>query len=650
MSLHPFPLDGALLFFDRDSGLSVVREGPSVAHLRRRAPRVVQFGITNACNLACAFCSRNRAAESAWTAESAFAVLADLARAGTLEVAFGGGEPFAFRGFDDLVARLHDETTLAVSVTTNGLLLDDARLARLRGKLAQIRVSLYEDNAWRATLRRCADAGHAVGANLLVFPSRLARLEETVLEIVEQGCRDVLLLGYVGSDDALRLSPHQERELAERVRALASALRGVADVKTSVCWGDRLDGVARIGIGAAGDECGAGRDFVVVTSDRKLMPCSFHDVAIPIASAEEVLEVWRARRADLARPAFAKGCGRGPGACATELVPLRAAREAARLWTAFASNNSGSYTLVARFAAPETATAVASELGGLFAEMDAWQRAQTTAVTEPSPIHRFALAQGLADEGPSMGEDMSWPEPGDVDGVVAIGSQLVVHVAYTVTMPRALGELVYRRGGRVEIEIDHAHHDVVALVSFWIPRGWEASRREASTLALAALRTELDALVRELSVKRYDHDTEPTPPAWRSEHDNSLELGFVPRAPARDIARVREVAARNGAETRVRFFEALVPSSDPLADLRERADERPAGAWEVVLWREGADRISTMRALRTITGCDLAGAKALLADLPVAVLSGVRVDVANDAAKALATAGAEASADRVHHR
>jgi hypothetical protein len=62
--LRRFPLDGALLLFDRDSGLNALCDGPETAELRQIAPRVVQFGITNRCNLACSFCSRDLAAES----------------------------------------------------------------------------------------------------------------------------------------------------------------------------------------------------------------------------------------------------------------------------------------------------------------------------------------------------------------------------------------------------------------------------------------------------------------------------------------------------------------------------------------------------------------------------------------------------------
>src|SRR6185369_15616796 len=93
--MRRFPLDGALLLFDRDTGLTALCDGPETAHLRQRAPRVVQLGITNACNLACAFCCRELEAASEWTVESAFTLLAGLDRAGVLEVAFGGGEPLA---------------------------------------------------------------------------------------------------------------------------------------------------------------------------------------------------------------------------------------------------------------------------------------------------------------------------------------------------------------------------------------------------------------------------------------------------------------------------------------------------------------------------------------------------------------------------
>jgi hypothetical protein len=91
-----FALDGALLLFDRDSGTNALCEGKETQHLRQRAPRVVQFGITNHCNMACTFCSRDMVAESTWTADEVVDFAKDLAAGGVLELAFGGGEPWAF--------------------------------------------------------------------------------------------------------------------------------------------------------------------------------------------------------------------------------------------------------------------------------------------------------------------------------------------------------------------------------------------------------------------------------------------------------------------------------------------------------------------------------------------------------------------------
>ncbi|AKI99073.1 MoaA/NifB/PqqE/SkfB family radical SAM enzyme [Archangium gephyra] len=308
--LRRFPMDGGLLLFDRDSGLNALCEGPETAHLRQRAPRALQFGITNRCNLACTFCSRDMEARSAWTADEAFQVLAGLAEAGVLEVAFGGGEPWVFPRFEELVCRLYDETPLAVSFTTNGLAFTARRLAAIRGRYGQCRLSLYEDNDWRRKVEELAEAGARFGVNYLVTPERLASLETVVLELVSRGCRDVLLLSYNGADRALHLTPGQAGELAKKVELLGRALAGRSQLKLDVCWGERMEAVPRL---FRRTDCGAGRDYLVLTSDRKVMPCSFHHVAIPVGDAADVMAVWRERREELGSASRLPGCARVAG-------------------------------------------------------------------------------------------------------------------------------------------------------------------------------------------------------------------------------------------------------------------------------------------------------------------------------------------------
>src|SRR5262249_12831089 len=157
-----------------------------------------------------------------------------------LEVAFGGGEPWAFPRFTELVRRLHDETPLAVNFTTNGVALTPPRLESIRGCYGQLRLSLYDDNDWPRIVAMLVAAGARFGINYLVTPARLPDLENVILRLAALGCSDVLLLSYNGSDAALHLDVESSRHLAVRTRALAGALSGKMAIKLDVCWGERL--------------------------------------------------------------------------------------------------------------------------------------------------------------------------------------------------------------------------------------------------------------------------------------------------------------------------------------------------------------------------------------------------------------------------
>jgi MoaA/NifB/PqqE/SkfB family radical SAM enzyme len=282
--MRRYALDGALLLFDRRTGLTAICDGPETAELRIRVPRVVQFAITNVCNLACTFCSRDLEATSAWTRDSAFALLRDLATRGTLEVAFGGGEPLAFK-----------------------VLLSDTTITSLAPYVGQVRVSVYENVDHRPILTRLVSHQLRFGVNWLVTPARLASVEAFVFELYALGCRDVLLLSYNGHDASMHLTREDSDALAHRVHMLSRALHGRMTLKLDVCWGERMEAVPRLfEVGG----CPAGREFVVITSDCRMSPCSFHHRSFAIATAEDVMQVWDEQRSALASPAAVPGCAR----------------------------------------------------------------------------------------------------------------------------------------------------------------------------------------------------------------------------------------------------------------------------------------------------------------------------------------------------
>jgi MoaA/NifB/PqqE/SkfB family radical SAM enzyme len=311
--MRRIPVDGGRLWFDPATGLSARESGDETTGLRLAAPRLVQFAPTARCDLSCAFCDQP-AGEHEWTVPDAFDLLAGLAEAGALEVALGGGEPLLFDGLPELLQRLATKTRLAVHCTTNGVALEQGALLEvLEHCLGELRLSLHPDNDWRSRIDLLVRARLTFGVNLLLTPATLPALEATLLELLDRGCEDVLLLRYVGPDRALGLDVHEARDLERRVPALHQLLAGAMRLKLSVCWGDLLGEVPRTHVGLPIDgaaDCGAGRDQVVITADRRMKPCSFHPFSVPIRSAADVLDAWRGWHGPARGPAGLPGCGR----------------------------------------------------------------------------------------------------------------------------------------------------------------------------------------------------------------------------------------------------------------------------------------------------------------------------------------------------
>lgn len=318
--MRRFSVDGALLLFDRDTGVNALCEGTETAHLRQSAPRMIQFGITNSCNLACTFCSREIAARSDWTNAEVFSILSELSNYGVLEIAFGGGEPWLFPGFAALVCQLYDETQLSVNFTTNGLGLTADRVASIRGKYGQLRLSLYDNNDWPQRIAMLVEQRARFGVNYLVTPERLPSLESTILELCELGCRDILLLSYNGYDQSMHLSTAESRDLSSRITTLAKALATRCQIKLGVCWGEQMQAVPRL---FNKSDCGAGRDFIVLSSEKTVQPCSFHQLAFPVRTAADVMAIWNNNRAELLSAALVPGCARTNSAVApTQSEPI----------------------------------------------------------------------------------------------------------------------------------------------------------------------------------------------------------------------------------------------------------------------------------------------------------------------------------------
>lgn len=302
------PLDGKLLLFERDTGLNVLFEGEETAHFRRIALRSLLIAVTNACDLMCPFCYRDRQSRSLWHYESLLRFCQEADQWGVLEVAFGGGEPMLFPRWEDFVGELYETTLLSINFTTNGTRLTPDFLQRIAGKYGQIRLSLYEDNHWLKTLQLLVKTGARFGVNWLITPGELDQIEPKFAQLWANGVRDFLLISYKGADQALHLDRIGQQRLADFINRIYHQCGPQIQIKLDVCWGSVLDGVPRL---FQSDDCGAGDDILSITSDKRIKPCSFHPMGILFETLAEVHTYWEQRRT-VREAAPIAGCARLP--------------------------------------------------------------------------------------------------------------------------------------------------------------------------------------------------------------------------------------------------------------------------------------------------------------------------------------------------
>ena len=440
------PVDGGLLTFDRAAGRYLLVRGPSLADQRVQAPRSIQVGLLTPCNLRCAFCYRDTAAASRLSADFLVGLLQDAARWGVLEVSFGGGEPLLFPGLAAMLRELHRTTALGLNLTTNGVLLSDARLAELADVVGQIRVSAYADNHYRETLRRTRSL--RTGLNLLVTPANVDRVEALVVDALGCGADDVLLLGYKGSDPALLLGAAAR----ERLREALQRLQGLP-IGLDICLYPHFSELPHLFLR---HDCGAGDDFLVITPDRAVQACSFGAARIPFSTFDELQAIYARLRA--ARPAAeVGGCTR---ACFSGQAPAPPVVDTMWQWSARAANNSGDFTLIGEFTDASTARAAAAELRQLYAEIHdyfhAWNRehgvdARTfwAANAEhrgppdgvPPPVAAFVARHHLGlDE-----YDHGITDSTDLPTIVALGCHLLIFHRYNLSLDLDLLEAFYHR-------------------------------------------------------------------------------------------------------------------------------------------------------------------------------------------------------------
>lgn len=232
-----------------------------------------------------------------------------------------------------------------------------------------------------------------------------------------------------------------------------------------------------------------------------------------------------------------------------------------RIWNAFASNNSGSYTIVGTFSSATLAADVALELTKLVEAQDLWleEYGGFKSARGRSPLSKFAEEHGLsARDNAGTGDD--WPMGGIGPQAFSVSHQVFLHHDYTLTLPSLFGQYFYSMGGRVTHEIDHAHHPIVGIFELSVP--WQEKEKDEKVAAVIKDLTALDGPLAKAD-KNY-------PPAWQTMDkfgNPDLTVGAIFEDLVTGFTAIDRVAASHGMHTVVKIFESY-GDIDPLSFLR----------------------------------------------------------------------------------
>jgi hypothetical protein len=232
-----------------------------------------------------------------------------------------------------------------------------------------------------------------------------------------------------------------------------------------------------------------------------------------------------------------------------------------KIWNAFASNNSGSYTIVGNFPTAELAQDVATELAKLVESHHQW----IDTCEGTSPLSEFARQNLLTPYKESKYFD-DWPYPYTfAPEVMALEHQVFVHHPYVITLPALFGQYFYARGGRVEVELNHSHHPIVAIFTAYVPH--EKRKTINSASAFAEILKELTASEGPLSIGLMQNQKA----AWKIESSpmEQFIFGACFSDLLKSFAAIEAITKRYGVMTHVKLFEAPNEHDDPLGFLRQ---------------------------------------------------------------------------------
>jgi MoaA/NifB/PqqE/SkfB family radical SAM enzyme len=275
--------------------------------------RTADLAVTPLCNCACEHCYAQPIVDESRTPLSLAEkkrVVREALDLGAVTVNFVGGDPLCDPELEQLVAAVPAAEAVPV-VTTNAVLLDEARLDRLiEAGLGVLAVSLddpepavhdafrHREGAYRQAIKAVA-AAERRGLECLIDStvSEAQLLDGRVARLVQMAREHRAKINLSLPLPVGRWARHDVEKLSPRAAAELTRLRGLAHVR----WDERYNYLT--------PGCGAGSEKLAVTAYGDVLPCVAIHVTFGNIRERPLREIWREMRA---HPRFARVTGSCP--------------------------------------------------------------------------------------------------------------------------------------------------------------------------------------------------------------------------------------------------------------------------------------------------------------------------------------------------
>jgi len=282
---------------------------------RLSAPLLVEFEITNKCNLACKHCYANagKEFENELSTKEAKNVLNQLKGAGVPIVCFTGGEPLLRDDFFDLL-KYANQIGLATVLTTNGTFITKAKAARLNELgVDYVRVSLDGASAqthdwlrgvpgaFNKTVRgikNCVNAGIKTGVTAVTIKENAGEMGKIVDLAARLGASDFTAcrLFPLGKGRVFRKHLLSARELDKIEHLLAEKAKEYSIIMDPLTLEGRTYSKRRDLLREVTDligGCPAGLSVCAIDPKENLKPCTLMPLSAGNLKEQKFQDTWK---------------------------------------------------------------------------------------------------------------------------------------------------------------------------------------------------------------------------------------------------------------------------------------------------------------------------------------------------------------------